>query len=169
MNWSLSRRSWLQAAGLGSLMGTVGAVRRAQRARRRDPHDGHVLGHAGHALGTVGSVDTSLFDPDAYLRSFNFSHLPEDQRARYYRETPRPDGSLLREYEIFAVDREIEIAPGVKFPAWTYNGQVPGPTIRATEGDLVRVHFVNRVRTRTPSISTAGIIPTWMGRSRSTR
>ena len=60
---------------------------------------------------------------------------PKTERARVYREEPRPDGTLLREYEIFAVDREIEIAPGVIFPAWTYNGQVPGPTIRATEGD----------------------------------
>ena len=143
MHWSLSRRSWLQAAGLGSLIGTVGAVRRIA-AQIPAPQPGDVLGHAGHAMGAVGSVDTSLFDPDVYLRSFNFSHLPEDQRARFYRETPRPDGTLLREYEIFAVDREIEIAPGVKFPAWTYNGQVPGPTIRATQGDLVRVHFVNQ-------------------------
>jgi len=143
MRWSLSRRSWLQAAGLGSLIATVGAVRRIA-GQSADPYSGQVLGHAGHALGTVGSVDTSLFDPDAYLRSFNFSHLPEDQRARFYRETPRPDGSLLREYEIFAVDREIEIAPGVKFPAWTYNGQVPGPSLRATEGDRVRVTFLNQ-------------------------
>jgi FtsP/CotA-like multicopper oxidase with cupredoxin domain len=30
------------------------------------------------------------------------------------------------------------------FPAWTYNGQVPGPTIRATEGDRVRVNFLNQ-------------------------
>jgi FtsP/CotA-like multicopper oxidase with cupredoxin domain len=51
---------------------------------------------------------------------------------------------MLREYEIFAVDREIEIAPGVRFPAWTYNGQVPGPTIRATEGDRLRVRFLNQ-------------------------
>ena len=50
---------------------------------------------------------------------------------------------MLREYEIFAVDREIEIAPGMFFPAWTYNGQVPGPTIRATEGDRVKVTFRN--------------------------
>ena len=76
----------------------MGAVRRIA-GQAAYPYSGHVLGHAGHALGTVGSVDTSLFDPDAYLRSFNFSHLPEDQRARYYRESPRPDGSLLREYK----------------------------------------------------------------------
>ena len=65
--------------------------------------------------------------PTSYLRSWNFSHLPAEERARFYRETPRPDGTLLREYELVAVDREIEIAPGIFFPAWTFNGQVPGP------------------------------------------
>ena len=43
-----------------------------------------------------------------------------------------------------SVDREIEIAPGVFFPAWTYNGHIPGPTLRATEGDRVRVNFLNQ-------------------------
>jgi FtsP/CotA-like multicopper oxidase with cupredoxin domain len=36
------------------------------------------------------------------------------------------------------------VAPGVFYPAWTYNGQVPGPTLRCTEGDRVRVRFENR-------------------------
>ncbi|ABD11878.1 copper oxidase [Frankia sp. B2] len=49
----------------------------------------------------------------------------------------------VREYKIFAMDKEIEIAQGVTFPAWTYNGTVPGPVIRATEGDLLRVRFTN--------------------------
>jgi FtsP/CotA-like multicopper oxidase with cupredoxin domain len=54
-----------------------------------------------------------------------------------------PSGQTLREYDLVAVDKEIEVAPGVFYPAWTYNGQVPGPTIRASEGDRVRVRFVN--------------------------
>jgi FtsP/CotA-like multicopper oxidase with cupredoxin domain len=70
--------------------------------------------------------------------------LPPGERSHFYKETPRPDGTLLREYQLFAVDREIEIAPGVFYPAWTYNGQVPGPTIRATEGDRLRITFVNQ-------------------------
>ncbi len=37
----------------------------------------------------------------------------------------------------------IEIAPGVTFPAWVYNGRVPGPTLRATAGDRLRITFVN--------------------------
>jgi FtsP/CotA-like multicopper oxidase with cupredoxin domain len=52
-------------------------------------------------------------------------------------------GRTLREYRVFAADAEIEVAPGVFFPAWAYNGQVPGPTLRCREGDLVRVHFTN--------------------------
>jgi manganese oxidase len=94
-------------------------------------------------MGTVGRVPVDSFNPTTFLRTWNFSDLPPAERGKFYRETPRPDGSLLREYEIHAIDREIEIAPGIFFPAWTYNGQVPGPTIRATEGDRLRITFRN--------------------------
>ena len=94
-------------------------------------------------MGTVGRVSTDVFNPTAYLRAWNFSDLAADDRAKFYRETPRPDGTMLREDELYAADREIEIAPGIFFPAWTYNGQVPGPTIRATEGDRLRITFRN--------------------------
>ena len=56
--------------------------------------------------------------------------------------TGAPAGRVA-EYELVAHDRDVEVAPGVFFPAWTYNGTVPGPVIRATEGDLLRVRFVN--------------------------
>jgi manganese oxidase len=94
-------------------------------------------------MGTVGRVPIAQFDVTGFLRSWNFSDLPPDERARFYRETRRSDGSMFREYEIHSYDREIEIAPGLFFPAWTYNGQVPGPTIRATEGDRLRITFRN--------------------------
>ncbi|MDQ4024576.1 MAG: multicopper oxidase domain-containing protein, partial [Actinomycetota bacterium] len=48
----------------------------------------------------------------------------------------------LREWEIVAADKEIEIAPGIKYPAWTFNGRVPGPSLRAREGELLRIRFV---------------------------
>ena len=49
----------------------------------------------------------------------------------------------VREYTLTAVDKRIEVAQGVFFDAWTYNGTVPGPVIRATQDDLLRVNFVN--------------------------
>jgi FtsP/CotA-like multicopper oxidase with cupredoxin domain len=143
MAWRLTRRSWLQLTGLGSLAGSVLTGHRlagqtsAQQAHAAPPH------HQMHAMGTVGRVASSGLSPVAFLRSWNFSELPPEERTKFYRETPRADGTLLREYELFAVDREIEIAPGMFFPAWTYNGQVPGPTIRATEGDRLRITFKN--------------------------
>lgn len=54
-----------------------------------------------------------------------------------------PDGRTLRVFRMSSSHAEIEVAPGVRFPAWTYDGAVPGPTLRAREGDLVRVHFKN--------------------------
>jgi nitrite reductase (NO-forming) len=37
----------------------------------------------------------------------------------------------------------VEVAPGVKLWAWTFNGTVPGPVVRATEGDTVEVTLTN--------------------------
>ena len=140
--WRLTRRSWLRATGLASLTGgLIGSARLA--GQQGAPGHGAHSPHSSHAMGTVGRPSLDTFNPTSYLRNWNFSEMPPEQRARFYRETPRPDGTLLREYEIFAADREIEIAPGLFFPAWTYNGHVPGPTIRATEGDRIRVTFRN--------------------------
>jgi FtsP/CotA-like multicopper oxidase with cupredoxin domain len=49
----------------------------------------------------------------------------------------------VREWDLLAEDKEIEVAPGVRYAAWTYNGRVPGPTLRATEGERLRINFVN--------------------------
>src|SRR5687768_10530018 len=72
------------------------------------------------------------FDPSEIVRDF------DEGRTRRL-----PTGRVLREWEIVALDKEIEVAPGVHFPAWTYNGRVPGPTLRCREGELLRVRFVN--------------------------
>ncbi|MFY9291197.1 MAG: multicopper oxidase domain-containing protein [Methylorubrum rhodinum] len=69
---------------------------------------------------------------------------PKDLDALLYppRALPGQPGRV-REYEVTAFDRDLEVFPGITFAAWTYNGTVPGPIIRATEGDLLRVKFTN--------------------------
>jgi manganese oxidase len=100
---------------------------------------------AQHNSGMVGQVgeDAIGVDPMEYLTTWNFNNLPKEERKKYYKETKRADGSLIREYWFFTEDKEIEVAPGIFYPAWSYNGQVPGPTMRVTEGDLIRIHFKN--------------------------
>lgn len=46
-------------------------------------------------------------------------------------------------YTLIAQETTLEIAPGVRVPAWTYNGTIPGPTLRAIEGDRVIINFIN--------------------------
>ena len=141
----LTRRTWLQA-GLGTLTAGTALLtgRRTAAQDEADSHSREVLGHANHSLGPVGRVRAAAVNPIAFLKAWNFGDLPANERARFYKETVRPDGTLLRDYNFYAVDKEIEIAPGVMFPAWTFNGQVPGPTIRAREGDRVKVTFINQ-------------------------
>src|SRR3989344_2351347 len=107
-------------------------------------HHGSVQYSAQAAIGMVGTILTEEIDPLRFLTTWNFNNLPSEERAKVYKEARRADGSMLREYWITAEDKDIEIAPGVVFPAWTYNGQVPGPSIRATEGDLIRIYFTNK-------------------------
>jgi FtsP/CotA-like multicopper oxidase with cupredoxin domain len=134
----VSRRRWLQSIGVSSLVGAALGRQLSGQTPQSQP-----TSHDNHAMGLVGHISSDQPSPTRYLRAWNFSDVPPEQRSKFYRETKRPDGTLLREYDIYAVDREIEIAPGLFFPAWTYNGQVPGPTIRATEGDRIKVTFRN--------------------------
>jgi FtsP/CotA-like multicopper oxidase with cupredoxin domain len=132
-----SRRTWLQTLGASSVLGAA-----VSRLGGQTPQS-LPSSHDNHSMGLVGQVGSDQLVPSKDLRAWNFSDLAPAERSKFYRETPRPDGTMLREYDFYAVDREIEIAPGMFFPAWTYNGQVPGPTIRATEGDRVKVTFRN--------------------------
>ncbi|MBI4177265.1 MAG: multicopper oxidase domain-containing protein [Candidatus Aenigmarchaeota archaeon] len=107
-----------------------------------EAHSGDHSMKQDHA-GVVGEYTFDDFDPVSYLKNWNFNDLPEEKRKKFYKEEILADGTTLREYWIYAVDKKIEVAPGVFFDAWTYNGRVPGPTIRVTENDTVRVHFIN--------------------------
>lgn len=90
------------------------------------------MNHGG--MTTVGEVDHKRngFDPSDILTDWDTGEV-----------SILDNGQTLREYTVIGLDKEIEIAPGLFFPAWTFNGRVPGPTIRATEGDRLRITFTN--------------------------
>ncbi len=95
------------------------------------------MDHSGHEAmpTTVGEVDHARngFNPSDILTDFDYGdgidagewadparvrHLPRSTRRSRWRRAS-------------------------SFPAWTYNGRIPGPTIRCTEGDRIRIHFSN--------------------------
>ncbi len=57
---------------------------------------------------------------------------------------PRINGDW-KEFHLVAEPVVREIAPGMKAHLWGYNGQSPGPTIEAVEGDKVRIFVTNKL------------------------
>jgi FtsP/CotA-like multicopper oxidase with cupredoxin domain len=53
--------------------------------------------------------------------------------------------NATREFTLVAQEVDWELFPGTTVRAWTYNGSMPGPEIRVTEGDLVRVTLKNEL------------------------
>lgn len=136
LDFPLTRRRFLGGTlGLGLLTTATAALTEAGQ-RPSGPH-----GAAPYPTDPVKAPQgwptdlpppLKVSDPMAFLTAFD-----------YGRVTRLPNGRVQREYTLIAVDQEIEVAPGVKFPAWTVNGYVPGPTLRCTQGDQLKVHFLN--------------------------
>jgi FtsP/CotA-like multicopper oxidase with cupredoxin domain len=56
----------------------------------------------------------------------------------------RENGRTVREFRITAGNTTLQLNSAVSFNTWNYNGRVPGPVLRATEGERVRVIFLNQ-------------------------
>ena len=52
----------------------------------------------------------------------------------------------FKTFHLIAEPLVREFAPGFKVNCWGYNGQTPGPTIEAIEGDRVRIYVAPRDR-----------------------
>jgi FtsP/CotA-like multicopper oxidase with cupredoxin domain len=72
--------------------------------------------------------------PVEYLTHFNCGHVSKDAA-----------GKTVRQFTLIVdEDQKIPITyEGHIFEGWTFNGTIPGPTIRVTEGDLVRIRVIN--------------------------
>jgi len=149
----VSRREFLKVGGVGmtGLVGLSGlrSLTGAEAVHAAPPQqqdDEQATDNHGRP-GTVGTVDHEAngFHPMEILYDFDYGEVKEE------------DGRTVREWQMVALDKEFEIAPGIFFPGWLYGsatsaasrragkmvGQCPGPTLRCVEGDLLRIHFTN--------------------------
>jgi len=59
----------------------------------------------------------------------------------------------VKEIRLDTTHKIIEIAPGVRFSAWTFGDQVPGPVIRVRVGDRVKFSMTNRSDEPAPALN----------------
>lgn len=69
--------------------------------------------------------------PMAMVRDFDYGTVKKE------------NGRTVREFRIVAGTSTLQLNSAVSFVSWNFNGRVPGPTLRATEGDRIRVMFLN--------------------------
>jgi len=140
---TLNRRKFIKL-GLGGAAGLAGAVSmagplsgvRVAGAQSPRPTPTPHAPHGGRMTmpGTNKDVNhvANGFNPSGILTDFD-----------YGRVSKLPNGRTLREYNVLVSVKNVEVLPGIKYEAWTYNGRVPGPTFRCTEGDRIRIAFSN--------------------------
>jgi len=150
----ISRREALKKVGSGSLtvLGAgivVGAVgtHAAAHAATADAAGAAAAGdvHDGDAAYGGGRVSGEL-PTGAAAGPYGNDFSPPDDLAPGHLDAltfpPRPVRGTV-EVEMTVVERSLPVSRAHTVAAWTYNGTAPGPIIRATEGELIRVRFRN--------------------------
>lgn len=136
---SLRRRDLLRRSLAGAAGAAAALVGRGARAAEPASPDYGGGAHSGHALPTP-VVHTAYGGPATPPAGLAAGSL--DARL-----VPPPPSAVAsprtHEVSIWAHEQPIEIADGVRFDAWTYNGSVPGPVLRANEGDTLSIAFRN--------------------------
>ncbi len=143
MEDGLSRRELLKKAGLGGAVFLGGSVlghtvQHQAQAAEPDYSNPGLVGHSTLHTGGATALYGDIYSPPPGLG-------PEALISQTF-PPPRddlPPGSV-REFEIAVEERLIEVGSGALVEAWTYNGTVPAPILRASEGDVIRVRLENR-------------------------
>lgn len=136
-----SRRDFL------SLTGTLAAAGAALGLTQTAAAQDH-SGHTGHDTRPQSASAPQLASGSAPSARTQVPQAPPDGS---YRPVVTLNGSSLpwrmndgvKEFHLLAQPVKREFAPGMVVNAWGYNGQTPGPTIEAMQGDRVRIFVKN--------------------------
>jgi FtsP/CotA-like multicopper oxidase with cupredoxin domain len=74
----------------------------------------------------------SAVNPVQVLRNFDYGTLKQE------------NGRTIREFRLTAGTSAIKLNSAVSYNIWDLNGRIPGPTLRAKQGDRVRILFLNK-------------------------
>jgi manganese oxidase len=85
-----------------------------------------------------------------------FLAQPKTIRGGQRMEYTLQDG--IKVFDVIAKKVQWEVTPGQMVEAYTYNGVVPGPEIRVTEGDKVRVRLTNGLGDEATAIHFHGLL-----------
>ena len=141
----VSRRS---AAGLLGLvgLGTIGAAV-APGVSRISTGTALAAGEANHqhAGSATSAADASAVDEMDAMHEAGVKAFPAPTEGLGGQPLEYTLDGDVKVFELVCQVVDWEYAPGKRTEAWTYNGVTPGPEIRVTEGDKVRINVTNNL------------------------
>lgn len=87
--------------------------------------------------------------PMQMLREFDYGTIKQE------------NGRTIREFQLTAGTSVIQLNSAVSYNIWDLNGRIPGPTLRAKQGDRIRVLFLNEAG-HSHSLHFHGVHPSQM-------
>lgn len=105
------------------------------------------IGLTASQLGAAPSAWSPVWDtPEARIFDDDYAGAPVvgDTMTRLPALAPLAKGQRTHHVRLDIVASEIEVAPGVRYAAWTFGGSVPGPVLHVREGDRVVFTMKNR-------------------------
>ena len=95
-------------------------------------------------LASNDQSDATMKQPvDAYVAQLKSGANTKGLGAQLMQPTVLADGT--KEFDLTAKITDWEVSPGKTVRAWTYNGTVPGPTIKVNSGDKVKIVLDNQL------------------------
>jgi FtsP/CotA-like multicopper oxidase with cupredoxin domain len=139
MSYQIGRRDFLKVAGAAaSITGLAVAVPRIVVAQDTTPTP-----HDMAMEGGMSDADAMDAHHQEGVQVF-LDRIGQDPAFWGTRLEPEMDGDV-KVFNLTCQDITWEVAPGQAYTAMAYNGIVPGPEIRVSEGDLVRVNVTNEM------------------------
>ncbi|MGK2850331.1 MAG: multicopper oxidase family protein [Candidatus Limnocylindrales bacterium] len=99
---------------------------------------------AGLAVGIAGTVAAYSLNGDA-ASEVTASGVDREALEQILAEPGITPTGQTKRFDLVVQEAAWELLPGVTTQAITFNGTVPGPTIRVTEGDTVEIEVTNKL------------------------
>jgi len=137
----LRRRDLFRFGGLGGGIGLIGAA----------VWSGKWFGPKEARAASLPALDIDCTsDPSAASAGIDYSakfapaaYLAGDRDGFHTPPAREPKSGEPREFDLSVIETTLEVAPGQRVKVWAYGGTVPGPILRATVGERIKVTLAN--------------------------
>ncbi len=93
----------------------------------------------------VAATGNIQFSPDLNTETQTISDVQSQivSEIKVQPQTAEAEEQPVREYTLIIEGTDIQVSDSAIWHAWTFNGTIPAPTLRASQGELLKIRVIN--------------------------